>query len=349
MKTTLSPLAKHPRTGSSYQPARSSLKIGFTLVELLVAVTITAIISGLMLGMVSYVMRSYNRTSGTLAAISQSSAVLNQLSTDLQSAVFRNTGDVMMIVELRNATDLPNWSTSKKPTGVLVEEDDSIATNRFGKGGARIKFFTAAPGFGFDQIESVRAVAYQILYRGITDATEAPKEYQLYRSMVGSQETFNEGYNLTSGGYQGTSPATNNSTQTLNTPPFNYVIASGTVDFGIRLLYDVNKDGELNVIFPRERDSAASIKQANGEVIPRSSRLTYHGIGNRSIVEVIGDQVVGPLPEAVEVFVRVLTPAGIRELSAFEDGFIADGDWWTLVTQNSEVFSQIIPIPSRPL
>ncbi len=325
----------------------------FTLVELLVALAVTALISGLMVSMVSYVMSSYNRTSGTLAAISQSSIIFSQLVTDLESAVVRNKNEAMVEVEIFE-TAPGTWEATQKPVNLRFDENTSITdpeANLYGQGSTRIRFFTAAPGFGIagDEIDSVRGVAYQVIYRGITDAPGAPNEFQIYRSMAGSQETFDAGYDFASTAY--TTPEGNPNTQaltvgTLLNPPNAYVLASNIVDFGIRLLYDVNDDGELDVIFPRR---TTGVTQADGTVLPASGNLTYRGFGNRVTVTNGGSAVEGPYPEAVEVVVRVLTPEGVREINAIDAGLVPGADWWETAIRTSEAFSQVITIPSKPL
>jgi hypothetical protein len=46
---------------------------------------------------------------------------------------------------------------------------------------------------------------------------------------------------------------------------------------------------------------------------------------------------------------RILTPEGERLLEALREGNLTGRTWWEIVEQNSEVFSRVINIPSRPL
>jgi len=307
---------------------------GFTLIELLVASGVTAIIVGLMITMVSNLLTAYNRSSGALSAQSQAGFVLDQMASEIESMVLRNSDEVMLAATIRDGTILGTGS-SQKPDGDSLEIQSvpapaapgdtpvdqgvilPIEQQRFGIGGVWLRFFSSAPSLSNDPNSGVRAIGYQIRFNPVTSASSAPEQYMLYRSEVPAQETFDTGYELNpSGGdygYGGT---------LLTNPGEAQIIAGNVVDFGIRL-FGTNSYRERELLFPLD-----------------SADLEYLASGTGS----------ERYPRAIEVMIRIVTPEGVRLLDAKrEQGALPDTTWWEIVEQNSEVFSRVINIPSRPL
>lgn len=323
---TISP---HPAVRQASPAMNASQpKRAFTIIELLVAMTVTIIISGVMIAVVSNLLNIYNRSSGRLTAGSQASLFFEQITADLESAVFRNTSDVMMAVDIRNS--FPSGESGEKPTGgestqmapgTYPNALNDIEDMRFGGGGAWFRFFTTSPDIFVDDSDpneirgAVRAVAYQIDYRpvtGVSGASGVPRQFMLFRSEVGPEDTFEHGYEITDGFFD----------NALDAPDIEDVIVPNVVDFGVRVLTR-NADGNLEVVFPSTNDD-----------------FEYLGVGRGD-----PDQ---PYPHAIEVMIRVLTPEGERLIRAIDDEVITD-DWWEVAEQHSVVFSRLIRIPSRPL
>lgn len=309
---------------------------GFTLVELLVATAVTAIIVGLMISMVSNLLTAYNRSSGALSAQSQSSLVFDQLASELESMVVRNSDEVMFAATI--GSGMPggySWNDSQKPAAdsLLIPdapavpadpaapapELDPIEELRFGVGGVWLRMITSAPTLAGDPNSGVRAVGYRLELAGVTSAPGAPVQYMLYRTEISAQDTFDNGYELDpdSGDY-------NYGGTLLENPGSGQIIAGNVVDFGVRL-YTFNEDGRRDLVYPRG-DGAADL-----EYLPSGSG---------------GD----PYPQAAEIMIRTLTPEGVRLIDAKRANPSAvPQSWWEIVIQNSEVFSRVINIPSRPL
>ncbi len=310
----------------------SQPKRAFTIIELLVAMTVTIIISGVMIAVVSNLLNIYNRSSGRLTAGSQASLFFEQITADLESAVFRNTSDFMMAVDIENA--FPRNDFSRKPPGESLRMDPGEPPNnlndiedlRFGRGGAWFRFFTSSPDIFFDASDpdlirgGVRAVGYRLDHVPVTNAPDAPRQYMLFRSEVRPDWTFREGYDLAD--YLGaTLGETGESNRLVNLDPDD-VLVPNVVDFGVRVLTR-DADGNLEVVFPED-----------------DSDTTYRGRAQ-------GDP-AQPYPHAIEVMLRVLTPEGERLIRAIDEGVITN-DWWETAEQHSVVFSRLIRIPSRPL
>tara|TARA_R100000027_G_scaffold29244_1_gene21268 strand:- start:2556 stop:3485 length:930 start_codon:yes stop_codon:yes gene_type:complete len=302
---------------------------GFTLIELLVASGVTAIIVGLMITMVSNLLTAYNRSSGALSAQSQAGFVLDQMATELESLVVRNTGDVMFAATINSDLGGFDWADSAKPDGAslaiptvapadVAEPLEPIEQYRFGKEGSWVRFITSAPSLTADSDSGVRAVGYRIGFDGVTNADDAPKQYMLFRSEVLARETFDAGYNLdpTTGDYVDDEKLESH----LKDTPEDDIIAGNVIDFGVRL-FGVNSDKERELLFPLGTTPTEYLASGNG---------------------------VEEYPRSVEVFIRILTPEGERLLSAVRAGNFT-GDWWEIAIQNSAVFSRVINIPSRPI
>jgi|GEM_PF-3153584 len=308
-------------------------KKGFTLIELLVATGVTAIIAGLMIQMVSNLLTAYNRSSGALSAQSQSAFVLDQISSEIESLVLRNTTDVMLVASVVENPSGYEWSNSAKPTGGslvipavapanIFEPQEPIENLRFGQGGVFLRYITAAPTLSNDPNSGVRVVGYQIQLDGVTDAGGAPLQYMLYRTEIPALETFTDGYNLdpTDGDYV--------SNTALIQPDENDIVAGNVVDFGVRFF---------------ETSSSTANKSQRGLLFPLdSSDVEYNAAGSGA----------EQYPDVIEVMIRILTPEGERLLAAKRDPLTSASvpqAWWDIVLQNSVVFSRVINIPSRPL
>lgn len=75
-------------------------KSGFTIIELLVATAVTAILAGLMIAMVSSVLSAWNRTSSSLRTNNDAKIVFDLLTEDLQGAVYRTDGKAWLAVDV---------------------------------------------------------------------------------------------------------------------------------------------------------------------------------------------------------------------------------------------------------
>jgi type II secretory pathway pseudopilin PulG len=217
------------------RPARRVLR-AFTIIEILVAIAITAVISTMMVTILSNVLSSWSRSSAMLTGGNQARIVLDQLALDLESAYLRRSTDVMFAATIPGDQNAVNGgqgdanSTSASWTGTDVKPGDTAAPNgslllnptdrdlssyRFGQAGAWLRFFTTPPdsnntgSTALTDVPATRAIAYQITRRRVGSAS-APYTYQLFRSEVrpfgsngatNGRSTFAHGYDLFSTGY----------------------------------------------------------------------------------------------------------------------------------------------------
>lgn len=337
----------------------------FTLVELLVALGLTALIVGFTLAVSERMLASWSRQNSMLAGRAAARLIFDRLASDLQSALGGDDGRVWLAATI---LDHPGnsgiWISSprEKPRGAAAGSlrlgPPQLREDRFGQAGVWLRFFTtgramraAVSGEGEQNLPAPVAVAYQLIRRSAEKAGwEGKGRYLLHRSevrpaaAVGRPGTMETGFDLdpdnVSSAYMQAS-AGNDGTQ-IGDPlaiirPENpdYVLAENVVDFGVRL-YRRSDEGRLELIFPLTGHDTVHLARTPPK--PRGS---------------------GPemFPSAVEVMVRILTEDGARQLATLEGDagakiprparFGDDADWWwSVVNANSEVFTCWISLPA---
>lgn len=220
---------------------------GVTLIELLVAAAITAVIGGFILTIVSNVSSFWTRTSGKLSTEAQARLVLDQIALDLSSALYRDDGgtNVWMAADIVNRTNGLNTTNSLwvaatgtvKPVGglsldlaatraELAQKDrGTIANARFGNGGVWFRFFTTKRGANTTATATTFsapvAVGYQLIRRASAPSTASTKtSYLLHRAEVRPAASgtrpgvLESGYDLTAVAYTTSAVTTNNGATT---------------------------------------------------------------------------------------------------------------------------------------
>jgi type II secretory pathway pseudopilin PulG len=193
----------------------SSVRRAFTIVELLVAVGVTAILVTLMVTITINVLNAWNRSSGTLTAGNQARLVLDQISQDLQGVIIRRDSNAWLVATVQRDQTQDARGDSLMPTAIwndtvvkpafgagsllvnptvttAVENPNfplGIENYRFGQAGVWLRFFTTPPDnaqTGLNRVSAPRAVSYQLVRRRIGGASAANTErvYMLYRAEV---------------------------------------------------------------------------------------------------------------------------------------------------------------------
>ncbi len=322
----------------------------FTLLELLVAVAITLVIAGLMLTVTTQVLGLWQRTQGAHAQAAAARQVFDLLERDLQAALHRRDAGCWLAVDILDTeTALANhgWLLSAglmKPAGggslrPLPDVDANgvhrLRDARFGLSGAWLRLVTTnvESGGSFPAV-----VAYQVVRRPVTGdpvATNlAPARYSFYRSVVSPEDTFENGYDVTTTAYGSTSNTPTSSLSTAYRQPRNVtnpshanLLAGNVVDFGC-WLYRRDSAGELVRIYP---GAAADV--------------SHHAVGQSTADD-------SRFPEVVDVVLRVLSESGAALLEAIEGGRVTRPPehatdaawWWAVVETNSTVFTRRIEI-----
>jgi type II secretory pathway pseudopilin PulG len=339
--------------------SKSKLR-GFTVLELIVAVSVTAVLSGMLLLISRQVLETQTVSSAELERNQIAHFVLDQIQEDLQCALYRNDGNVWMAMSLLNQSDNSgSWIEPKKSSFAkpplnslrIIESDwpsdalqdaevDSLgqgpfAKSRFGLAGTWLRFFTQSPeldpqakGDG-----AARAVSYQIIRYGITGSSNSRKRYHLFRSDVSAKNTFEAGYNLhpENDSWYG-SDASNISVDPnfLGTPRVPSTLINPVIEEGGDYL-PTSFSLATNIIdfgiraYHLEKNSFGT-----GNLVQIFPPIDQDSPGNLLAEEflatshipyqVITDPTFYLFPDVVDVMVRVLSEEGARILESFENG-----------------------------
>ncbi|GHC53840.1 PulJ/GspJ family protein [Roseibacillus persicicus] len=160
--------------------ATSARKKGFTLVELLVALGITAIIVSMLVTITATALDGYSISRNRVKASREAKAAFDQMARDLESLVVRSGNDFEWL-----------WiSTESNPPGPSGNPSPNAS---------RAVFFTAATdrydgdlNSSVDKGGDVSTVAYRLLFRDPVAGTD-DEEYAsfiLYRQLINPDETF---------------------------------------------------------------------------------------------------------------------------------------------------------------
>ncbi len=356
---------------------------GFTIIELLVATAITALLVSLMLNVVVNVMSGWSRSSGTLTTGGQARTILNQLATDLQGAILKRDGNVWFAATIQQnqsgkgdaGISDASWPAAGKPSGVAQSSADNasyyipvvtapatpdLTAYRFGQAGVWLRFFTGVSdtNSGLTNLSSPRAVSYQIVRMPIITQSKEVR-YLLFRSEVrpgdtagspnATTSTFGQGYDLFAAkGYNDPTVGGTNLADAGNIrrPRRELIIGNNVVDFGVRV-WD-SSTGTLLPKFPTSSKTgyAATTNDGNNGTTA-ATPLTAPASGAINPVSIAYG-----FPEVVEIFVRILTDDGVKQLALLEQNLITlpTGEtWWSFVEKNSQVYTRRVEIKSQAL
>jgi type II secretory pathway pseudopilin PulG len=335
----------------------------FTVLELLVALAVTAVLSGLLLTISVQVLNTQKQTSNDLETNQVAQLVLDRIEEDLQCALFRNDGNVWMELSMQHGVNpdwqkaenqnlsKPNlarylWAPASMPTSTA--EGGPLEDARFGRASVWLKFFTQAPDMDLDSNNSggARAIGYQLIRHGVTAAPISSQRYQLYRSDVSEKNTFERGYNLPD---YSENPHQNEDSSTLRVSsaiklPINsdpaqtnaFSLAINVIEFGVRAyVVENNSSGAGNLI----------------QIFPYNETNSVHAIKCKSNPQV--SQGEGRFPDVIDVMIKVISNEGAKILERYENGdmqkkkpeeFSNEEYWWELAEQYCETYIRRIKI-----
>lgn len=323
---------------------------GFTLLELLVSVSVTLLLAGLMLVVTNNLLLLWRRNQARLTQAVTAKQILDLAERDLQTALRGSAGSIWLAADIFDNPDglanhgwlltsdriKPGDGGSLRP---LPSPDAAgvsrLADARFGLSGVWLRLIAT-------NVESAGSlptvVAYQMVRRPVTGSPEAsnpaPVHYSLYRSSVSPAATFANGYDVTAGAYGSTDNTPSSALSTAYRLPRNVtnpshanLLASNVVDFGC-WFYRRDAAGGLIRIYP---ESAVD--------------TTHHAIG--------GSTADGSrFPDVVDVMVRILSEEGATLIQALESGRVLRPPdmandaawWWSVVDRHSAVFVRRVEI-----
>ncbi|MDQ8199337.1 prepilin-type N-terminal cleavage/methylation domain-containing protein [Pelagicoccus enzymogenes] len=307
---------------------------GFTLLELIVSIAITAVIALFVLQFATSLAQIWRTTESGVGTELDAHIALDVIARDLESAVFQErmlaseegggepTPQPMFaataLVDASNSSRWVGGSVSKRPTAWHFSPDQ----HRYGWAGTWLRFFSAAPSFN--------AVGYQIIRRTpFGDSTEP--RYLLHRTVIRQDNTMAGGFDITANGFRD-----GNTDYGLLNPRLDGVLLEDVVDFGVRLYVldpDANATDDtpegLTLIFPAD---------SNGNL---SATDTEHLAWTHS-----GESHDRQYPDLIEIFLRVLDDVGSSKLLELEEGTL-DDTYENIVEQHGRLYRRMVRMPGR--
>ncbi|MBW8781619.1 MAG: hypothetical protein JF599_07005 [Verrucomicrobia bacterium] len=286
---------------STISPSRRESRTGFTIIELLVSVGITALLVTLMLTIVTNVLNGWNRSSGSLVSGNQARTVLDQIAQDIQGAIIRNdTTNTWLVATIQKdqagAGDAAlsetamtsSWTVTGgtgKPTAAAANGSFQInppnldwSEYKFGQAGVWLRLFsTPTAANSTADPTAPRAVSYQLMRVRVGSATANQYSYMFFRSEVTPTATFTAGYDLLGSSNYNTGVSTDGVAGNIRRPSSTRLIANNVIDFGVKIYGRVSAtSGSTAVAYdvelfpvPRSPDRTA-VKS-----IPTASNVPY--------------------------------------------------------------------------
>jgi prepilin-type N-terminal cleavage/methylation domain-containing protein len=349
---------------------------GFTLLELLMAASITALVAALLLAVLSGTMTHWDRMAGRQRAATAGRLALDQLSEDLEAAISRTDGNVWLAATVlpdtslsgqwRPAATIAQGKPGNSNSGTLNLSVPDFKDARFGVAGVWLRFFTtkADSDASATELPAPVAVGYQIIRENVTSSATAEQRYMLFRAEVrrsktagGAAGVFESGYDLDPAASPATAYMTPSGTAgdpgNLRRPPLGAALADNVIDFGVRLY--VSESGSLRLVFPAVAAPLGGMPAAGAptRAAPPAAETEHLA---RCVSPSIDDAYCQAYPQVADVMLRVLDDEGARLLAAYEagrlqppEGVSAADYWWTLASAHSQVLTRRILIASHPL
>ena len=360
-----------------------TIRSGFTVLELMVPVAVTALLATALLTISSQVLETQRLASEDLETNQVAQFVLDQIQEDLQCALYQNDGNVWMAIRILDTKENSqswvdvNTDAGKPlddslrliradwPEGEILPENEydilaqaPFERSRFGVAGTWLRFFTQSPEFdqNVKSIGAARAVSYQIIRHSLTESKTSSMRYQLFRSDVSAVNIWHAGYNL--------------HPDKLKYPGIQYYsYSSGSLDPRNPNSPRVPSAIQNPIVVSPDYSPASFSLAAN--IIDfgvRAYVMERNSFGTGKLIQVfptfnngkpneflatssVKDHTFGypyhSFPDVVDLFVRVLTNKGAKLLENYENGLFQTTDeqnWWTIAEENSEVYVRRVKI-----
>jgi type II secretory pathway pseudopilin PulG len=302
-------------------PNRRS-KVGFTLVELMVSITITALLLTVLVGIIGVATDTWARNSAEIRANRQAKAFLETMAKDFESLVTRPGGRfVWLDMQMDTAANLPSVTTGQASASEA----------------ARLTFLTAATdrylgeiGGPNDRGGDISCVSYALRYQDPIDGSNNPvtSTFVFKRLLVDPDETFRdllgqEDLAAAIGPYAARLEDSSN------------FICENVHQFTVTYLVEIQRTVD-GVSRPETVRVALSSEGVGG-------RFALTGLGIASDIDESGvseEQLAAGRLRAVEISLSVLSDAGIARLSDGQG--LSPGDYG----RNVFHYSRVVTVPS---
>ncbi|HTB62813.1 MAG TPA: prepilin-type N-terminal cleavage/methylation domain-containing protein [Opitutales bacterium] len=161
-------------------PRAAAQRRGFTLVEILTATAIMALIVSLVMTVMTQVLAGWNRASEDLDTSEKASKIFHLVSQDLETAIFRSDGNQWMSLTSESPAGSPTTDATMSRL-IFYTTPELRQTKDSGQGGTAGQVI---PG-------DICAVEYRVVYADpFGNSSSTQKTFQLHRVVVDAASTF---------------------------------------------------------------------------------------------------------------------------------------------------------------
>ncbi len=158
-------------------------KRGFTLIELLIAMTVTIIIVGVLMGMTKIAVSGFNKAQARIQTSAAAKEVLDTISKDLEAMVIRNDGNnyEWLFIKKSDPSQL-GPDTQKEIENPLETSFFSAVTDRY----------NGNIGGSEDKGGDISLIRYRLVYQNTISSTDKYRVFSLYRERIEPDVTFRD-------------------------------------------------------------------------------------------------------------------------------------------------------------
>ena len=273
---------------------------GFTLIELMVAMVITAMIVGILISITSLAMDAWQRSRSEVRAARQAKSMLDAMAKDMESFVSRQ-GNTFEWLYAKTVTTMPG------PVGGMGSASASASDVIFCT--AATDRYNGQIGSASDKGGDISCVAYKLVYqdpmkdptKGATNSTSADfSTFAFYRKLVDPDKTFKDllgqtDLNSAFSSYQSTIVA-----------PDNFVCEN---IFQFDITFHVNV---TNTSSGKVESKTVTLGQSNPELHIRGNAVTSSSSSSSTAMTVGGSPVTGVT--AISISTTVLSDFAIDQM-----------------------------------
>lgn len=310
----------------------SSIKSGFTLVELLVAMFITTIIISVLVSITSISLDTWNRSRSELRAARQAKAMIDTMARDFESLVTRkgNTNEWLSAIADDNLKSLGDKLTSTSATKLIFF---TAVTDRY----------NGDIGSNTDKGGDVSCVAYELAYQNPIDKDAGGKfdTFVLYRLLVNPDDTFKDllGVTQTDPNKAQTSLKQAFSQYDSNIKDPGNFVCENIYQFSLTYYVQYNSvDGNGQ---PVVKNTQVVVNDSNQNFFIQGTGIVTQpeGMSAPELLELAAGRVT-----AVQISTTVLTDFGVEQSKS--RSFANDAAKAKFFSQNSYQYSKVVQIPS---
>lgn len=305
---------------SSTRHSQSRRKRGFTLIELMVSMGITAIIVTVLVTITGVATDTWTRSRSEIRAARQAKSFLDTMSKDFEAMVSRRGNNFEWLhAEIDSGANLPD-----------------VTQNQGGADPAALTFMTAATdrylgqiGEASDNGGDVSCVSYRLRYQDPIDggSNEDTSTFVLYRLLVNPDDTFQDllGQEDLSTAFQ---------TYATSIDDEENFICENVHQFAITFLVEIQRTTG-NTTSPETVRVTLSSDSSSGEFSVTGSGLET----NLSTSGATSEELSAGRLKAVEISISVLSDAGLARMNATNG--LTDDDYARFVYH----FSRVVEVP----